>query len=276
MDENNNEKLQELAIIIQDKLRGVGKWWWYAPLITFVLCFPLYYLARTVFVDIQVSNHKFPSYVYQEETKQPLQVIDKKIFNLGNNSYTAYIRIKNVNLEWGVPDQVYTAVFHSTGGTEIATVSKSTYVLPGSEKIVVIPRFTSDKEPTILDVTLGNSNFVHKPDFSDFNFEIQRKDLSVIDGHLTLNATIKNNAPFIVSKVDLPVLVYGTDNQIIGVNYTNIDNINYQEARSFQIVWPNNPAAVRAEILPQVNLFDTNIYNVQPGQSQFDVPATTQ
>jgi hypothetical protein len=277
-DKNNQEKLQELAIIITDQVHRINKWWWYSLGITFVLCFPLFFGLRAGITSMMVSQHKFPAYIHEEENKVPLEVTEKKIFKFTNNSYGAYFKIRNsVNLEWGVISQPYTAVFYTTGGTEVTRITSNVFVLPSSERTVVISRFSADREPTMLSVNLGPTEFVRKPNRTDPKFEIQRTEVSMVNGNLTVAAGVKNNTPFTVSRVDLYVLLYDRNNQVVAANYTNIDDVLYHETRTFRMTWPGNPTGLatgdlRAEITPQVNIFDNNIYKLPDGTSQFDPP----
>jgi len=267
----SQERLQELAIVVSDRLRTLNRRWWYAIGIVFVLCFPLYFSLRAAFTAGFVASHKFPAYTQPDETKIPLSLGDVKIFDLGNGNYSGYARIKNSsNLEWGVPNQVYTGIF-SSNGTEIRRVSDTTYILPASTKIIYFSRFTSSTKPTSLSIQLANSNFLRKPNnISDPKFTIERNDMQVVNGQLVINASIRNDSPFTINRVDLPVLVYDSNNNVIAANYTNINDLKYQETRSFQFAWPNNPSnPIRDEILPEINLFDPNVYALPPGTSPF-------
>lgn len=264
----NNEQLQEIIIVAEDKIRSVGVAWWYALGIVLIGSIPLFFLVRQSFVELIVKSHSFPAYIYQETAKQPLSVIDKQIFKLSNNDYIGYIRIKNINVEWGVQNQAYSAVFKTTGGTIVNNVNAQTYIMPGSEKIIVTPRFTADKQPTEISVSLGDSQFIHKPSIPDPNLEVQRTELNVLDGQLVVGAVVKNNTPFTINRINLPVLLYDQSGKLVGAASTSIDSVTYQETRSFQIVWPIPTGVARAEVLPEVNLF-SNPYQLPEGQSQF-------
>lgn len=266
----NNEQLQELSIIVQDHISRVGKYWWYALAASVVLCIPLFLVVKSLFVETLVRAHQFPAFIYQEETKIPLEVTDKKVFGLGSGSYAGYIKIKNsANLNWGVASLPYTAVFKTLGGTEITRVNGSTYVLPGSEKVIVFPRFSAQAEPAVLEVALGTANFVRKPDRPSPSLSLERVEMRT-QGSLVVTAAVTNNTPFTIKRIDLPVVIYDRNNNVLAVNYTNVNDVLYQETRTFQFTWPVAvPGATRVEILPQANIFDLNLYELPPGQSQF-------
>lgn len=266
----NNEQLQELSILVQDRISRVGRYWWYALGASIVLCIPLFFVARSLFVEALIRTHHFPAFIYQEEIKVPLEIVDKKVFKLGAETFAGFIKIKNgPNLNWGVASQPYTAVFRTLGGTEVAKFSGTTYILPGSEKVIVFPRFTSQNVPATIEVVLAQTNFVHKPTRPDPTLVVSRVEMQT-SGNLIVTAALTNNTPFTIKRVDLPVMVYDRNNNVIAVNYTNVNDVKQQETRTFQFTWPNAvPGASRVEILPQANIFDLNLYELPPGQSPF-------
>ncbi len=270
----DNEKLQEISIVVGDRIRSAGKAWWYALLISILACIPLYYILRSVFAEQIVRNHKFPAFIYQVPVNQPLEITQTQIFKYSDNTYSGFVKIKNPNLEYGSNDQTYSASFVSLGGTELKSFNGTAFILPSSEKIIVFPRFAADKQPAVLNVQLASTNFIHIPSIAAPNLEIQRVVMQQQDNQFVVSAAIKNKSPFTISQVGLPVLLYDAANKIVGANFTNINQLQNLETRTFQFTWPSNPNAVRAEILPEANIFDPNIYSLPPGQSQFDTQTT--
>src|SRR5207249_1356859 len=99
------------------------------------------------FVQLIAHSYQPPKIVYSEVAKEPLRILDSGIFSFPNNTYAGFVRIKNLNLEWGVPVQEYTANFKTYGGTILTTVNGSAFILPASEKLIVFSRFTSQTKP---------------------------------------------------------------------------------------------------------------------------------
>ncbi|MEJ0021942.1 MAG: hypothetical protein WDN47_05235 [Candidatus Doudnabacteria bacterium] len=266
----DNDRIQELFLVVGDKLAPVNKKWWYALVIFLIVLIPFYYLAKYSFVQLIMSGYHAPEIVYTAGIQESLQIIDKKIFILAPNTYSGYVKIKNINLEWGVPSQDYTAEFKTLGGTSIAKISDSTFILPASEKLIVFPRFTSQTKPDEIDVTLGETQFIQKPDVT-VNYELQRVNLQNNPAGFSMTAGIKNTMAFTVGQIDLPVAVYDSNNNIVAVNFTTINDVLSGETRTFTYSWPGAVAgAVRAEINPEINIFDRNIFSQPAGVSPFD------
>jgi len=69
------------------------------------------------------------------------------------------------------------------------------------------------------------------------------------------------------------VVLYDSANKIVGVNVTNINDVKSLENRSFRVVWPIRvEGAVRAEVRPEINVFDRKLLSTEAGQSGTDRP----
>ena len=261
--------MQEIFLLLGDKLAPVSKKWWYVLVAAFIFVIPSYFLLKSMFVNLLVGSYQGPQLINISVVKEPLQVIDKKILALPNNTYYGYIKIRNINLEWGVAGQAYTVNFRTLGGTVVNTANRMTFILPASEKLIVLPRFTSDKRPEELLVSLPETHFVRKPQLV-LNFDKQRTNLNNQATGLVVSSAFINLSPFIIKQVDLPVTIYNSQNQIVAVNFTYINDVKSSETRTFQYSWPALVAdAVRAEINPELNVFDRNIISNVEGTPQF-------
>jgi hypothetical protein len=269
----DNERLQEIFLMIGDKLAPVRKFWWYALAIGLLAAIPSYYLLKYVFVGVTMASYRAPKIIYAPVVQEPLQLIDQQIFSFPapvGDTYSGYIKIKNINLEWGVADQSYTAEFKTYGGTLVTKITGKTFILPASEKMIIFSRFSSKQKPDVLEVTLDKSHFIFKPDVS-FTYQLDRVNFQNNPDGLVISAGIKNLSPFTVSEINLPVAVYNNRNEIVGVNFTYINAVASGETRTFQYAWPMRiPDAARAEILPEVNIFNRSLFSTSPGASPFE------
>ncbi|MBI2607270.1 MAG: hypothetical protein HYW51_00350 [Candidatus Doudnabacteria bacterium] len=269
----NNDRLQEFFFLLGNRIGGTHKKWGYALIAAVVLSIPLFFIFRFGFYQAFYSSYQGPEIIYQPVQVEPLQVVDRKIFRLNGNIYSGFVKLRNINLERGVPEQKFVAEFKTTGGTMVSKVEGRTFVLPAQEKLIVFSRFASEREPTEIEFTLLDSRFVYEPELPPLKVEIQRVQIQNLDSEFAVSAVIKNLTPFIISQVYLPVVLYNSSNEIIGVNLTNINDLESLESRSFRVVWPNLVAGVvRAEVRAEINIFDRGIIYTGPPSQQFDVP----
>ena len=270
MNLEENPRVQEWFLMIGDRATQVSRAWWYALGIAIVAVIPAYFIFKLAFVETFTRAHRVPAIIYTEVAKEPLQVIEQKIFKLGPNSYSGFARIKNINLEWGVATQAYTAEFKTVGGTLVTKVTGNSFILPASEKLLVFARFSSESEPQTLDVSLDDTKFIRKPNIS-VNYGLERVNFSNNPGGAVVSAGITNLSPFTVKQINLPVVVYDNQNTVVGVNSTYISEVASGETRTFQYTWPLSLASgVRAEITPEINVFDRNLFSTDTGVSPFD------
>lgn len=266
-----NERIQEWLIIINDNIRLSKKFWFYILAGLLVLAVPLFFLLKSTFYKLTFQNYTGPQVNRPIAEIVPLQVIEKKFLKLANNTYSGFIRVKNLNLDWGVPEQEYTAVLKTLGGTEVSRIARKTFILPASEKLIVFSRFNTESEPQVIDLALTESKFLLKPQMSPITLEVSRVEINSGSSELIVSAVVKNASPFTIKQVDLPVALFNRNNEIIGVNFTSISDLHSLETRSFQFFWPKIiPNVVRAEIKPEFNIFDKSIFSSEPGKSPFD------
>ena len=261
----DNDRIQEIFLMLGDKLALVNKVWWYTLAGVLVFLIPLHYLVKLSLVQTYTSTYAAPKLIYSAAAQEPLQVLDKQILSLGDNAYSGFVKVKNTNLEWGVADQQYTVQFKTYGGTILNTISGQTFILPASEKLIVFSRFTSQTHPDAVDVTLAQTHFILKPDVPD-SLELERISLQNNPSGLVISAGVKNLTAFTIKQINLPIAVYNNKNEIVGVNFTYISDVLSGETRTFQYAWPITiPGAVRAEITPEINIFDRGVLtNLQP------------
>ncbi|MDP4000715.1 MAG: FxLYD domain-containing protein [bacterium] len=267
----DNDRIQEFFFVLGNKLEELDKKQWYTLLTAVVLVIPLFFILRFGFYQAFFSGYEGPEITHVPIIPEPLQIVDKGIFKLNSDTYSGYVKIRNINLDRGVPEQEYLAEFETAGGTVVSRMSGKTFVLPAQDKLLVFTRFTVDREPSELNFSLSDSRFIYESSLPPIITEVQRVQMEGLSSEFAVSAVIKNLSPFVISQIYLPVVLYNSQNEIVGVNSTNINDVRSLESRSFRVVWPNAVAgAVRAEIRPEINIFDRKIINTESGQSQFD------
>jgi len=269
--EQQNQQTEEILLVVGDSLRQINRRWWIALAAVVVLALPVFYLLKFSLASIFIAAQPVIQVEEVPATRAPLEIVETKIFDLGGGNYSGYARVKNINLEWGVPALNYAAEFSDGAGASLLRVPGTTYVLPASEKLIVLPRFTSASRPSRLTLALDEPRFRLKPAENAIPLEVQRRSTDTANGTTILYAVLVNKSPFTISKIDLPVVAYDSAGQVAAVNYTNIDDVLPQETRSFQYVWPGRlDSSYRIEISPEVNYFDSNIFKLGTGTSPFD------
>lgn len=266
----DNERIEEWLIILNDNFSTLKKTWVYVLAAVLVLAFPIFLGLKAIFFQLGLNSYTPPIINRPDTNIEPLAVLDKKVFTLNENEYAGFARIKNINLDWGVPELTYTAVLKSLGGTEVTRISGQTFVLPASEKLIVFSKFKSDMKPETIDFSIPEPKFLLKPEIAAVTLEVGRVEINSAQ-ELTVSAVVKNTTPYVIKQISLPVILLDRNNEVIGVNFYSLNDLASLESRSFQYFWPKSiPNVVRAEITPELNIFDRDIFANEAGRNPFD------
>ncbi|OGE95363.1 MAG: hypothetical protein A3H72_01990 [Candidatus Doudnabacteria bacterium RIFCSPLOWO2_02_FULL_48_8] len=255
-----NEQVEDWMLLISDRFSTLKIGYWYSLVVALAAALPLFLFLKYSFSSVFISQYQPPEVVTVRPQPQPIKLVDHKIFELSQNSYSGLVRIRNINLEQGIPELIFTAEFKTFGNTAITKVSGKTFVLPASEKILVFSKFTSDQTPELLDFKFEEPKFRYKPQLPPLNLELERVSIENPNGTIAVSGGIKNLSPFTIKQIYLPMLLYDSSNRIVGVNSTTVNLVKSSEVRTFRYIWPKSiPEAVRAEVTSEVNLFESGI-----------------
>lgn len=261
-----NERVQEWLLMASDRVSTLNKRWWYALGISLIAVLPLFFILKYSLATLFIRSYDPPVVNTDRPLPVPLTILDRMIFDLGGSTYSGLVRIKNINLDRGVPELSYAVSYKTAGASIVSKISGKTFVLPASEKILVFSRFTSEQKPELVEFTYNDPKFLYKPQLPAANLEVQRVQLESQNGEFVVVASIKNLSPFTLKQIYLPVVLYNRSNKIVGVNSTVVNLVKSQELRTFRFVWPSEvKGVVRAEINPEVNIFDPGLLITETG-----------
>ncbi len=266
----DEDKTEEILLVVGDSLRGNNRKWLLMFGIILIASIPGYLALKIIFFNVAASQYQPPKITGQVE-RSPLEELEKKFIKIGD-SYSGYVKIKNPNFDWGVPKLLYRIEILDSAGILITSSTNESFVLPASEKYLVLPRFVASSAPSQINFSILESKFVLKPDsFPVLNIEVQRNSVAAGANETQLQAVLKNNSAFTISQVDLLATIYNDRGELVGMNYTNINDLLSGELRSFQLSWPYQiPGRLNAEISPEVNIYAKEIIKTQGPVSPFD------
>jgi hypothetical protein len=267
----DSDKVEEAMLIIGDSLQATNRKWLYVLLFGILLSIPVYFIAKVVSYNLDVSGYRTPAVIGQGQ-RDPLEIIESGFLHIAGNDYSPYVKIKNDNLDWGIPNFQYRAEVKSADGDILSSVTNTTFILAASEKYILLPRFTADKKPDHIDLTPLQQQFVVKPtNQPELRMDVQRNQITFVNDQTVVNAVVKNASAFTVKQVDLIATIYNERGELVGMAYTNINDLVSGELRSFQLAWPGKLSGqLRAEITPELNIFAKDIIKTQDPVSPFE------
>lgn len=149
------------------------------------------------------------------------------------------------------------------------------FILPDSEKYLVMTAQEIEKAPTNLSLQFVNINWQRLnnreiPNWS--NYLAERLNLDITDlVYLkpdfnartplhTVSFTIKNSSAYHYNRIPLDILLFN-GSSLTGLNVYNISDLMSLESRSLKITWPaGTERATKVEIVPDINIIDSDVF----------------
>jgi hypothetical protein len=188
---------------------------------------------------------------------EELQIVSQELVSAGLNKYDALALIKNNNSGWAINELTYTFV---VGGETLA--EQKTFVLPKSEKYLM--QFNiKDEGPVVLKIVGAKWHRM-----ADYSLVSHKDDIKIVKSSYTPSAspaitgevevTIKNDGPLSFWEVGVPIILYNSYNQPIGINYLTVNKLQAQETRTLKLSWLDLMVerVTRVEAGVEVNLLD--------------------
>jgi hypothetical protein len=226
--------------------------------VVIVISIPAVMILKIVFYGVFIAGYTPTEIIYVKPDPKPLLIIDKNFFSSGPGQYYASARVSNPNSNLAVRNLKYKFIFKDAQGSVMAAVENNTYILPSQERFLFLPAQKLSGPPKELEVELMPEHWSKIGQFKGLNFSFEQlqygKDL---DGRFFAAAVLKNENPYIIPEIELGVIVYNIKHEVLGVNYTKLNDVRVEEQRFFRVIWPLSTSfagAVDVEFKPSVNL----------------------
>lgn len=183
------------------------------------------------------------------------------------NLYDAVARVKNIDPDWGVSKLKYKFILKNKDGEIVGEREQMTYILPEQEKYLIELNIKTEEKASSLEIILNHLEVQKLKKFVNpqTQFRVKNWGSGVFDKKTKAWAILFNESPFSFEKVNLNVILYDRNQEIVGVNYTNINAFTTKTERYFSVSWNEIiPTKVeRIEVEPNVNVFEEgNFMNI--------------
>lgn len=186
--------------------------------------------------------------------------------------YDVFARLSNVDREWGVAELEYTFRLLNAAGEVVGEESDVTYILPGEQRSLLEVNVLVSDTPSSVEMEM-NPRVVQKLKQItrlDFSFPFVAYDERLGKGRV--RGTIKNDTAFAFDQVDLDIIVFNRQNEIVALNKTNVNALVSGEQRDFVVTWPEQLGSdLQVQVQPHVNVFLSSAFlNVYSEGAQID------
>ncbi len=273
----NRERLKKIGygiFIAFDSILLLFVFW------TFLDAYVISYAAerRAVAEMVVVGFDDLRAYTKASAAK-PLVKNEVTVLSVGSGKYDFYTTVSNPNDDWWAE---FTYVFRSSEEEEMA--EQTGFILPAEEKPVVALGVEASVAPRNMTFNIADVQW-HRVDhhmvgdyeewYQDrFHFDIQDVTWTV-DSELEkpigkVSFTVTNDSAFsYYDPVFYALLLRGS--RVVGVNKISISSIDAFETKKIEMHWFGTlPSVSQVEIIPEINLFDVDVYKPLEGESSFD------
>ena len=193
-----------------------------------------------------------------EPAVEPLKIQSQKLIQVREGDYDFVAQINNPNSAFGASRVRYEL---GISGESESKKSGTFYILPGQTRFVIIQGIRISRlADAFLNITEVEWERVQS--FEDISFPVQRKSYEVVDRNgifSELEAVILNNSDFDFDKVEVGVILFSNNNDIIAVNRTDIRTFLSRTERHLKVSWPVElPESARQDVEVLTNVFENS------------------
>ena len=208
----------------------------------------------------------------------PLNVMSQKLIEVRPGDYDFVAQINNPNSLFGSSRVGYQLNFGALQKTG------TFYIFPGQTRFVIVPgiRVTNLGEGSaqsrvsvgVADVSIDITEveWQRVETFEDISFPVQRKSYVVVgrNGAFSeLEAVVLNGSDFDFDKVEVGVILFSAEGEIVAVNKTDIRTFLSRTERYFKVGWPVElPEVNRQDVEVLTNVFENANFIRRHGEQE--------
>ncbi len=184
----------------------------------------------------------------------PLQVSVIKIIKVDEGDYDILAKVTNTNQEYGSGNVEF----------EFGNINSSFYILPGQTKRIIL---NSSSDPSGASFNLKNAEWEKLNSFDPKNIDFRIDRTQLRGGEF--EGVIFNNSDFDFDTVDVAVILYDEQDNILAMNKTTVNTLLSRTERYFKVIWPKPVGnAFRAEVEADTNLLENSNFIKRYGSQE--------
>lgn len=262
-------KEKEFAITLYEQFRSSAKVWFYLLAGMLVLYVPLKNLLVEKISDFLVARSVPVSVNLVPYSPQPLRAEKARILSVAPGVYSVVASVQNPNGDISVHRLSYQFAIRDKSGQIIRRFPDETFLLPGENKFLVLPRLQMPEAPQSAELIIGKIRWTIRLPPAQAHLEVQQKNFGLApEGNFFVEGLVKNLQGFAIGQVEVLILVFDRARKVTAVNETLLTQLLPFENRYFRVTWPKNTAGLGASeigevrVLPALNPFEQD-FNVQ-------------
>lgn len=262
--------VQEGGFSFGNQFSALPRWKRIIILIIAIAIVPMYLISRIGTEQYLVQKYGREALSAQAafRTSQPPVIGNMTIIRNPNNTYSGVVQVTNPNLDLAATGITYTASFQTNDNKTVTAPGGTLFLLPNEKKYLVFAKIDSGAADVISGkVELSNINWQKKINIPDVKLRASEPLLYDEANPLTFVAegSIINDSPYQISAARIIFLLYGDNNQIIGVSQRDESRLVPFGRRAYKQLWPGLYATQvkKVQVIPTTNPLDPQNITVE-------------
>lgn len=185
----------------------------------------------------------------------PIEVSSVQVFKVGRDDYDILAKVYNPNRDSGSPKVVFDLMLIGENDTELSRQSFEFYILPGQIRHIILTSIKSVTEIKKAKIIIKDVSWEKLSLFDPqtVSFIVRDKQFKQTE----FGAIVRNESDFDFDTVDIGVILYDQNNNVIGLNKSNMNTLVSRTDRYFKVLWPTPIVGVfRVDVEPGTNLLN--------------------
>lgn len=180
----------------------------------------------------------------------------------GETNYDVLVQLKNNNSEWGVSKLSYKILLKDKFDKVVGTRERNSYILPSQEKSLIEIGIETDRIVNKSEVQIEMLEVKKLTQEVNLNIVVEDSNYIINGSKGSVEANLFNNTPFTLDRVEVGVILFDSNNEVIGLNYTNFSSFVTKTRRFIVASWPEQVFGNvdRIYIEPNVNVFQSSSF----------------
>lgn len=218
------------------------------------------------------TNFQFVKDLFRTEPKIPQVIVDAPpegfkitsetptiIQNSDGETYDVFTRMINSDQEWGVSHLSYIVELLDASGKVIGSRKGDTYILPKSRKALAEINVPASGIPKSLRFNFEPEKVQKLRDFGTIELLVTNVIYSKFGTKGRAKGTFVNKSPFAFESIDIVVVLFNKNQEIVGVNKTVIGSVLSSQQRDFSVTWPEYLGDdIQAVVEPSIDVFTSS------------------
>ncbi len=183
-----------------------------------------------------------------------IEVVKTRIFKIDPNHVSLFAEVKNPNTTLAVEDLFYTFSLFDVSDKSLGTFSGESQIHTSQTSYLLVPNISvTSSLAKRVELKIESPNWLTSDNFPKPKLVVGGLETLVIDNNIRVKGTLTNNDAIQFSKVKLIAVIFGRFNQPIGASVTELNRLESNQIRPFEIIHPYlgdlNPDTTKVQIL---------------------------